>query len=146
MREDEGFQVIVPSRPEYVPILTEFLGSVLRTSPALKDARESFHSEVELILTEACTNAVRHAHGKSAAIPLKVDAWVDGDCLCLEIFDRGPGFELSSPTLPEDPLAPSGRGLFMIRKLSHEMTYEERGEENCLCIQKKMGETDISGP
>ena len=67
--------------------------------------------DLALALTEACTNAVRHAAGGSSyRVHLHVD---DGRCL-IEVCDRGPGFDLR--LVPAPDLDGDGRrGLLIMR-------------------------------
>jgi anti-sigma regulatory factor (Ser/Thr protein kinase) len=69
----------------------------------------------ELAVGELLSNVVRHAPGP---------AWVHVDWSSerplVEVHDLGPGFELT-PTLPDDPLATSGRGLFIVAHLTTEL-------------------------
>jgi anti-sigma regulatory factor (Ser/Thr protein kinase)/predicted ArsR family transcriptional regulator len=69
----------------------------------------------EVAFSELITNAVRHAPGP---------AWVHLDWSTrqpvVEVHDLGPGFELH-PSLPDDPLADGGRGLFITSQLTEEL-------------------------
>ena len=62
--------------------------------------------------SELCTNAIRAA--KSS---VSVGARLDGETLVMEVRDDGPGFEAELPEEIEDPLADTGRGLFVVRQL-----------------------------
>src|SRR5512142_1080297 len=72
-------------------------------------------SGAELAVSELLANAVRHAPGP---------AWVHVDWSeqrpTVEIHDLGPGFVLN-PTLPEDPFAPGGRGLYIVSHIADEL-------------------------
>jgi anti-sigma regulatory factor (Ser/Thr protein kinase) len=70
----------------------------------------------DLVLGELLANAVRHAPGPAW---VRVD-WSESSPR-VEVHDLGPGFELQA-TLPEDPLAGGGRGLFIVAQLSHELS------------------------
>jgi anti-sigma regulatory factor (Ser/Thr protein kinase) len=66
-------------------------------------------ASAELVFGELVANVVRHAPG-----PIDIDlAWRD-DTPLLTVRDRGPHFEVGSPTLPDDDFAERGRGLFII--------------------------------
>ncbi len=68
-----------------------------------------------LIYSELVTNVVHHAPG---AIEISVDL-VNHDAV-LKVADRGPGFALSA-SLPENPLAERGRGLFLVAKFAKDI-------------------------
>src|SRR5688572_2124250 len=69
--------------------------------------------EIAVLITEACTNAVRHADGECYQVT--VDA--DGEQCVIEVTDFGPG-QVVAPIDGPDPTAEMGRGLFIIRAYS----------------------------
>jgi anti-sigma regulatory factor (Ser/Thr protein kinase) len=75
----------------------------------------------ELIFGELIGNVVRHAPG-----PISVDLeWRDG-CAVLSVCDRGPGFVWTGAHRPE-PLAESGRGLFIVDTLAKALHVARKG-------------------
>lgn len=72
--------------------------------------------DVQLLVSELVTNAVRHARLSSRdAIRLLVE--LSERALHVEVHDAGPGFEPRSLPLP-DPGRPSGWGLFLVEELA----------------------------
>jgi anti-sigma regulatory factor (Ser/Thr protein kinase) len=69
-----------------------------------------------LALHEALVNA--HQHGGGAT---RAEARFDGPMLVIQIWDQGPGFEVSErqATVPE-PMAERGRGLWLISRVASE--------------------------
>lgn len=86
----------------------------LRRNSSDEDAVET----AELVFGELVGNVVRHAPG---AIDIDVE-WVNGHPT-LHVLDRGPAFKAASH-LPDDPLSESGRGLYIVRKLSSAVSVE----------------------
>lgn len=72
----------------------------------------------ELVFGELVGNVVRHAPG-----PIDVDVEWSSDYPELHVIDRGAQFRLSD-RLPEDALAEGGRGLFIVRELSRDLSVE----------------------
>ena len=66
----------------------------------------------ELICGELIGNAVRHAPGR---ITVQLD-WRD-DTPSLTVHDQGASF-VEAATLPDDPMAESGRGLYIVKQLA----------------------------
>ncbi len=81
---------------------------------------ESERADLLLVASELCSNAVRHASGKPGALVIR--AWADGDALVVEVEDDGAGMELDHR--PEDPEleAEQGRGLYVVRALTDDLT------------------------
>ena len=71
-------------------------------------------ASAELILAELVANIARYAPG-DAELALE---W-NGTVPVLHALDSGPGFEFAAK-LPQDLFSESGRGLFLIAKLSHD--------------------------
>ncbi len=81
--------------------------------------------DVVLALHEALVNAQRHAGGA-----VRAEACIDGSALVLQVWDRGPGFDLDRYIhRPPDPMAERGRGLWLIAQLSSavELRYHDDG-------------------
>lgn len=62
---------------------------------------EPLLSSVKLAVSEAVTNAVLHAYVGERPGPVHLDAWIDDDCLVVEVSDDGGGMmpRLDSPGL-----------------------------------------------
>ncbi len=76
--------------------------------------------DVKVAVTEACTNAVRHAYGSGVPGSVTLAAWVAGGLLHLSIRDRGTGFSPESASQ-------AGVGLLTIRALAHEVGVRSDG-------------------
>ena len=70
--------------------------------------------DLELALTEACANVVKHATGADG-IEVRLD--VAEDRCAIDVADNGAGFDASAVDDP-GPNSECGRGLFLIKALS----------------------------
>jgi anti-sigma regulatory factor (Ser/Thr protein kinase) len=69
---------------------------------------------VVLALHEALVNSQRHAGGA-----VRAEACIDGSSLVLQVWDRGPGFDLDRFVhRPPDPMSERGRGVWLISQLA----------------------------
>ncbi|MGH3743819.1 MAG: ATP-binding protein [Mycobacteriales bacterium] len=81
-------------------------------------------SDVELALSEACGNVIRHSRvGDAYEVHLKVR----GDVVSIDVEDEGPGFPdqlLSGPDGDVSGDAETGRGILLMRALVDELRFE----------------------
>ena len=120
-------------------------GDLSRISPAAGQLQEFLRghgcpervrSECELIMVEACNNAIKHAEPQGAWKPVSVEVRVEGGRIEIRIIDHGPGFEWPrNASLPE-PDQESGRGVFLINALADYVAYERQGDQNVLVLRK----------
>jgi serine/threonine-protein kinase RsbW len=95
--------------------------------------------DLDIMLTEACANVVRHAYGDaegSLEVRLSVEPGVFVD---LEIVDWGSGFGQGARFENPGPESEGGRGLFIISMLSDAVEVKTRGLENIVAIHKRIG-------
>ncbi len=101
-----------------------------------------FWMQLQTILMEGVTNAIRHAHwDQPIATPVDIEVQVLDHHLELRIWDHGAPFDLSKKLseIPEiiDPMQPGGRGLRLIEKMSDQFSYTRSSDDrNCLLIVK----------
>jgi serine phosphatase RsbU (regulator of sigma subunit)/anti-sigma regulatory factor (Ser/Thr protein kinase) len=76
----------------------------------------------ELVFSELLGNVVRHCTDQ---VEFALD--ISGDVPVLHALDRGPGFTYSA-RLPKDILSDSGRGLFIVRSLTHDLNVTRRAD------------------
>ena len=61
-------------------------------------------------------------HGIAAEVPEAMRAWADGDALVVEVEDDGAGMELSHRMEDPDLDAEQGRGMYVVRALTDDLT------------------------
>jgi anti-sigma regulatory factor (Ser/Thr protein kinase) len=123
------FNANVLARPEAISHLTEKVMAFLSKQGV--DARATHH--VALVLEEVLTNL--GTHGDCRDIPARVIVRVRPDKVIGEIIDAGPPFD---PRLVPNPAsevgsadhAVGGLGLHLVRKLSSDLEYARRTDEN----------------
>ena len=85
-------------------------------------APDSDFGAAELICVELIGNLIRHARG---AVTVNLD-W-SGEFPKLSVLDDAKRFVPPAIGLPADPLAESGRGLFIIKALARELSLPQAG-------------------
>jgi serine/threonine-protein kinase RsbW len=103
-------ELTLPRDARYVGVLREMSGCVLDELAVAEDEVD----DIQLALSEACANAVRHAVGTKA---YRVRLDVDEERCEIEVADIGPGMPRGLPESAEEFEAESGRGLLLMRSL-----------------------------
>ncbi|GAA2499327.1 ATP-binding protein [Winogradskya humida] len=100
----------LPREVDSVPAVRRLLRCALAVFHVDREVGE----DLEIALTEACANVVRHAEGADS---LEVRLDVGEDRCAIDVSDNGEGFDADAV---DDPVQSSehGRGLFLIRALS----------------------------
>ena len=89
-------------------------------------------------LTEAISNAMLYGNAHDPRKRVRVEVSFAGGQLRARVTDEGGGFD---PTRVPDPTAPDnlekecGRGLFLMRQLLDEVTYNDRGNSVTLVLR-----------
>jgi serine/threonine-protein kinase RsbW len=77
--------------------------------------------EVEIALSEACTNACRHAQsGDSFEVVLNVG----DDDLTVDVLDEGTGVQQAMPVMMPSPSADNGRGVSLMAAFSDQVVFD----------------------
>lgn len=85
--------------------------------------------QLPTVLSEAVLNAWKHGNRQDKNLPIAL-RWRFANDFTLEVIDAGQGFnfrDLPNPTTRLNLAAPSGRGLFIIRKFTDALTWLDGG-------------------
>lgn len=96
--------------------------------------------DLDLALTEAAANVVRHAYGEGCgALEISVDIQ-PGSHAVLEVADTGAGIDASCVTFETpDPTSECGRGFFLMKKLTDQFEILRDGDRNVIRMRKNIG-------
>jgi anti-sigma regulatory factor (Ser/Thr protein kinase) len=96
-------------------------------------------TDLAVALAEALSNAAVHGHRLDPKRRVAIVLAVSPGCVVVEVSDSGIGFDaraVSDPTLPERQLAPGGRGIFLMRRLVDEVSYNASGNTVRLTVRQ----------
>ncbi|HEX4019442.1 MAG TPA: ATP-binding protein [Frankiaceae bacterium] len=126
-----SFHLALPRDEASVPVTRRLIAQALRVVGVEPDTV----SDVEIALSEACANVLRHA---KVGDSYEVRAGFDQQRAFLEIIDQGAGFDVTSQAAPEDD-AESGRGLALMRALMDRVDFEARsGDGTSVKLEKRL--------
>jgi len=93
-------------------------------------------------LTEALTNAMLYGNEHDPSKRVRVEVTMQDGRLEARVTDQGRGFDPSTvpdPTEPENILKSGGRGLFLMRQLLDEVSYNDQGNQVTLVLRLEQG-------
>jgi len=117
-------KAVVPSQVELrIPRSCEFVRVARKTAGALAHQLQfTLHevADIELVVGEACTNAVEHVGEQCPDILVRFS--VDDEQLVMEVIDKGHGFDPAQvPQANAEDETIGGLGLLVIRSLMDEL-------------------------
>lgn len=103
----------------------------------IDNAKEKFHLEddiygnIMIAVTEAVNNAIKHGNQNDKHKNVTLSLTLKDNLINFIVTDEGGGFDyenLPDPTAPENIEKPGGRGIFLMKHLSDEVTFREGGK------------------
>ncbi|HEX4428222.1 MAG TPA: ATP-binding protein [Frankiaceae bacterium] len=126
-----SFHLALPRDEASVPVTRRLIAQALRVVGVEPDTI----SDVEIALSEACANVLRHAKVGDA---YEVRAGFDQERAFLEIIDQGSGFDDAAAGQPDED-AESGRGVALMRALMDRVHFESRtGDGSSVVLEKRL--------
>lgn len=116
------FEKEIPSIPDLLPELEEFILDVAAKSTLNKDK----YNSLALSFSEAASNSLLHGNKLDPSKKIKITVKLDEHLMTITIKDEGRGFKLEAvpdPTRPENILKESGRGIHIMRSFLKDLRY-----------------------
>jgi serine/threonine-protein kinase RsbW len=133
-------EIVVPNETRYLSLIGNIAEAVGRALEEYTGDREALAYHLNLVLTEAMSNAIEHSQPAEQARTVRVCILIEGDELHIYVHDQGQGFDLESVPPPDFDEPPErGRGLFLIRALMDGVVYRKTECGNVLEMHKKLG-------
>lgn len=130
----------VPAQLTYLRVIGQLSNGLFNTLEPFK-GNEELKYDLELIISEACTNVIKHAYpdiyspGK-----LRLVICFDSSSMIIQVIDYGPGFEIEEIEEPDlEYPQEGGLGLFIIRQLVDKLEYRKKDWGNILHLEKNLG-------
>ncbi|MBB2913600.1 serine/threonine-protein kinase RsbW [Streptosporangium becharense] len=119
----------LPRDAASVPVIRQLLDSSLRTLGVEPRIRE----DIQLMLSEACSNVIKHA---TPSDDYMVSTELARDKCVIKVVDAGDGFDFTG-TASAAPTAEHGRGLQIMRALADDIRFTSRPEHgSVVCLEK----------
>ncbi|MGM0620077.1 MAG: ATP-binding protein [Bacteroidota bacterium] len=125
--------LIIKSDKSELKKTEDFLLSFFRKN---KLSEEHFN-RVFLCLSEAVVNSIQHGNENDSNKQVSIQADCKKEFITIEISDEGEGFDynnIENPILKKNIKKESGRGIHIIKSLSNELEFKDKGK----CVQFKI--------
>src|SRR5690606_11129444 len=119
-------RIQLPSTKESILEIEQLIDSFCETREVTQDC----YGNMLIALTEAVNNAIQHGNGYKKEKLVEIEYEVLDDEILLTVKDEGNGFDfdkIPDPTLPENILKTSGRGVFLMQNLADKFAFENNG-------------------
>ena len=128
----------VPNQTRYLSLIGKIGEGLAMTLNRYKGDREELAYHLNLVLTEAMTNAIRHANEGDPDKELHITITILEKTLKILVYDEGQGFDINSLPAPDfQNLDEHGRGVYIIRTLMDHVVYRKHGKGHVLEMEKQ---------
>lgn len=121
-----SIRIQVPALSENIRMIESFIDNA-KEKYKLDD---DIYGNIMIAVTEAVNNAIRHGSKSDSTRNVSLSLALDNSSIRFRVEDEGEGFNydnLPDPTAPENIEKPGGRGIFLMKHLSDEVTFHEGG-------------------
>jgi len=130
-------EVIIPTQTKYLDLIGSIGEHIAKELDDFSGDREALAYHLNLVLTEATTNAIKHGNYDDPKDTVRIAINIHNNELIIKVYDHGQGFDLEKVPLPDfDNPKECGMGLFFIRTLMDTVSYSRQGDSNVLKIVK----------
>lgn len=115
-----------PSKVENINLVEKLIDDIC----ARHSINEDNYGNILIAITEAVNNAIHHGNKSNPMSEVNVSFSIDDKELIFTVQDEGAGFDFDSlpdPTDPKNIEKPHGRGVFLMRNLSDDISFLEEG-------------------
>ncbi len=139
MNSTANFQVdvVIPTQTKYLHLIGSIGEHIGKDLEDFSGDREALAYHLNLVLTEATTNAIKHAKSDDPRDTVRINIDIQEQELVIRVYDHGQGFDLESIPNPDfEQRKENGMGLFFIKTLMDSVSYSHQGDCNILEIRK----------
>ena len=137
-----GDQDLVLELPTDVRSIGHAVDYVMRRCRACNEQARRLDFNFRVGLTEALSNAMLYGNSRDPSKRVLVEVALQAGRLQARVTDQGVGFDPSivpDPTSPENLSKPCGRGLFLMRQLLDEVSFNDQGNQVTLVLKLESG-------
>lgn len=117
----------IPSLLENIRIVESFIDNAKEKF----ELDDDIYGNIMIAVTEAVNNAIKHGNSNDKSKSVHLSLSLKDSLIQFIIKDEGGGFDyenLPDPTSPENLEKIGGRGIFLMKHLSDEVDFKEKGK------------------
>ena len=121
-----SINIKIPSLMENIRMIESFIDNA-------KDRfnlDDDIYGNIMIAVTEAVNNAIKHGNLNDKKKNVSLTLRIDESTIKFRVTDQGVGFDfnnLPDPTSPENIDKPGGRGIFLMKHLADDVSFEHGG-------------------
>jgi serine/threonine-protein kinase RsbW len=122
----ETINIQIPAIAENIRMIESFIDN----SKDRFHLDEDLYGNIMIAVTEAVNNAIKHGCKSNSDKSVSISLSLTESAIKFRVEDDGVGFDyrnLPDPTAPENIEKPSGRGIFLMKHLSDEVDFSDKG-------------------
>jgi serine/threonine-protein kinase RsbW len=127
----KSIKISIPSLIENIKIIESFIDNAKENYYIDDD----IYGNIMISVTECVSNAILHGNKGDSSKNVDLELHFDEQEIKFVIKDEGNGFDikiLEDPTSPEKLEKTGGRGIFLMKHLADDVTFEEEGRKTIL--------------
>ncbi len=128
----------VPNQTRYLCLIGHIGENIARALKHYRGDKEKLAYDLNLVLTEAMANTIRHANEGDASKEVHIEISIIDRQLIMRVYDHGQGFDISQFAVPRHPLDEHGRGIYIIYNVMDDVEYRPHGDGHVLEMKKRL--------
>lgn len=136
--------LVIPTHTKYLDLIGSIGERIAKELDDFDGDREALAYQLNLVLTEATANVIKHANDgsqndSSQKDTVRISIHLQDNVLIIKVYDHGQGFDLENVPVPDlDHPQESGMGIYFIRSMMDSVTYTRQDDCNVLEIVKNL--------
>ena len=123
----DSIKIHIPSLSENIRMIESFIDNAKEKF----QLNDDIYGNIMIAVTEAVNNAIKHGNKNDKSKNVALSLSLQDSVIKFVVEDEGTGFDyqnLPDPTAPENIEKPGGRGIFLMRHLSDEVSFSDDGK------------------